>query len=596
MQSSGVLADSIQRSRLKWITEGLFETYWKKPPRAKKGVVHVEDPKNPPKDSMSKLGQVSLTIEPHIFDVTLWVVRDHKAPHPGDHPGQWPRLQYGPPGGVMPAPPPPAQLAKPPAAKPPLAAPSVATTASPSAPQTSQPGTPNMSGAPRQAPADSPAPAPAKPPADPVIVTLAAMAAKDPSMKELMKRVADGDSRQEELQRFQKIIDEIQEEHRRKSMTNTVPADKVFVDGRSIQYFADEVRTISDMLLRAYPGQRSDDLKPPAGSDRLVVLLVKKALDNSATKDMIRRIADKKPNWSDVTDLQKIVEQLVETLTPAQNRAAPGRQVDAIKTNGFANGNHHGSGPPTPSSSSPSGAAPGTQHPGLSVGHPGLRSKGPPPMSQRSDLAHVVLEFTGGNGDRYLFPRFSILEYLPDGQQVLASFLIVRKGSKSDYGGDPALDYYQPVTLRFFCNKPHRHLDALAKVVAPPDEVRRYMEDVMDNMTRAEYVLLAMRLPRAPGTAAAAAALAETKDKDGSEGSAAAANGSASKGTGTQAVTASDGPPKPTSVLWTTSATPAAAAPPSSTAVVPPVSNGRTKEDKYQTFVESISRKTEVAE
>jgi len=33
-------------------------------------------------------------------------------------------------------------------------------------------------------------------------------------------------------------------------------------------------------------------------------------------------------------------------------------------------------------------------------------------------------------------------------------------------------------------------------VVAPAEEVRRYMDDVMDNMTRAEYVLLAMRLPK----------------------------------------------------------------------------------------------------
>ena len=41
-----------------------------------------------------------------------------------------------------------------------------------------------------------------------------------------------------------------------------------------------------------------------------------------------------------------------------------------------------------------------------------------------------------------------------------------------------------------------RYLENLHRVVAPQDEVRRYMDDVMDNMTRAEYVLLAMRLPR----------------------------------------------------------------------------------------------------
>jgi len=79
---------------------------------------------------------------------------------------------------------------------------------------------------------------------------------------------------------------------------------------------------------------------------------------------------------------------------------------------------------------------------------------------------------------------------------VIASFLIVRKGSSADAKSyDPQLDYYQPVTIRIYANQP-RLLDTLAKVVAHPEEVRRYMDDIMDNMTRAEYVLLAMQLPR----------------------------------------------------------------------------------------------------
>jgi len=123
-----------------------------------------------------------------------------------------------------------------------------------------------------------------------------------------------------------------------------------------------------------------------------------------------------------------------------------------------------------------------------------LRSKGPPPSS-KPDISAVVFEFVGGSGDRFLFPKYSILEYLPGGQ-VIASFLIVRKGSSAESKSyDPKLDYYQPITIRLFTHQT-RQLEALAKVVAPPDEVRRYMDDIMDNMTRAEYVLLAMRLPR----------------------------------------------------------------------------------------------------
>ncbi|KAL1844539.1 hypothetical protein VTK73DRAFT_2343 [Phialemonium thermophilum] len=50
---SGVLAESLSRSRNKWISEGIFEKYWSKPSK-RKGAV-IEDPNNPPKESMSKL-------------------------------------------------------------------------------------------------------------------------------------------------------------------------------------------------------------------------------------------------------------------------------------------------------------------------------------------------------------------------------------------------------------------------------------------------------------------------------------------------------------------------------------------------------------
>jgi hypothetical protein len=139
-----------------------------------------------------------------------------------------------------------------------------------------------------------------------------------------------------------------------------------------------------------------------------------------------------------------------------------------------------------------------------------LRSKGPVPS--KPDISGVVFEFAGGSGDRFLFPKFSILEYLPGGQ-VIASFLIVRKGSSSDSPRyDPKMDYYQPITIRLIAGG--RQLDALQKVVAPPDEVRRYMDDIMDNVTRAEYVLLAMRLPKDNDRSTSEDAPKETTQKD----------------------------------------------------------------------------------
>lgn len=296
-----------------------------------------------------------------------------------------------------------------------------------------------------------------------------------------MKRVAVGQAKDGELAKFQKIIDQLNAEYRQRGGQQGPSADRLLVDGRTVKYFADEVRTILDIVLASNPNQKSSELRPPPRSDPLVVLLVKTALEDQRTKDMIRRIAEGKPGFTDATDLKQILDRLHRDakITPKAPAPAPSPLKQPA-----ANG--------PPASHTKPQAPQGNQQQGSQQA---IRSKAPT-HSNRPDISAVVLDF--GSGDRYLFPRFSILEFLPtqSGQQVVASFLIVRKGSTSEYGGDPALDYYQPVTIRLQTTT-GRHLENLARVVAPQDEVRRYMDDVMDNMTRAEYVLLAMRLPRA---------------------------------------------------------------------------------------------------
>jgi hypothetical protein len=202
----------------------------------------------------------------------------------------------------------------------------------------------------------------------------------------------------------------------------------------------------------------------------------------------------------------------------------------------------------------------------------------------------VVFEFTSpltpygsstsghaGSGDRYLFPEYSILEWIPSENTVLASFLVVRKvdptapfpieaasetgnnrgkgkSKKSDKKGKgadketngsitqaplsstdtpqkpdaatpqdnnntdtkpepgtPAADststpttaandanlkeYWQPITFRIHASNP-KILEPLSRVVKPADEVRKYMNEVMDRAERAPDGFLALRLPR----------------------------------------------------------------------------------------------------
>ena len=645
---SGVLAESLVRSRHKWIQEGLFEKYWTKPHK-RKGVVN-EDPKNPPKDSMAKVGTVTITIEPHIVEATMYVVKDPKSrekaqvqkPQPQPQHQSRPIIQYGPPNGSMPppqtpasstaspappeptasqaraaspaltqgqqprapsngpekkmpvnstpfAPPPTVPAASPSPAQnhppippaisasaaqtppPPIPAPSAsapsasapsasAPSAGPRPPSNPPPGhtvspAPGsgpapaaIAGAPLNRPAPvnpttTPSPGPSRPPTavpgaspapvakpttnDPVIALLAQRASGDAELRDLMKRVAVGQAKQHELNHFQSIINQLSAEYKRSGGQQGPSADRLLVDGRTVKYFADEVCAILDIVLASNPNQRAADLRPPPRSDPLVVLVVKTALEDQRTKDMCRRISTGKPGFTDATDLKEILDRLHRDsrITPpsavgaSQARHATPASAPNRPTNGHLQ--------------APGGA--GASHPNPQA----LRSKGPPPVS-KPDISAVVFDF--GTGDRYLFPKFSILEYLPtnSGQQVVASFLIVRKGSMSEYGGDPALDYYQPVTMRLYTHT-GRHLENLARVVAPQDEVRRYMDDVMDNMTRAEYILLAMRLPRGPKDEGDS-----TGGKDADESKTSRSTPNVEKGTELPA------PVSKPSVLWTT--------------------------------------------
>ena len=123
-----------------------------------------------------------------------------------------------------------------------------------------------------------------------------------------------------------------------------------------------------------------------------------------------------------------------------------------------------------------------------------LKAKGM--VSPRQDMCAIVFEFTAGTGDRYLLPRYSILEYLPGNTQALMSFLVTRKGNTAASGKyKDTLEYYQPVTIRFSAQSA-RILEPLSRVVAPVEEVQRHMSDIMKKMTAAEEVYLVTQLPQ----------------------------------------------------------------------------------------------------
>ncbi|KAF2230313.1 hypothetical protein EV356DRAFT_536467 [Viridothelium virens] len=540
---SGVLAESLKRSRNKWLSEGIFERYWTKPSKSK----NIAAPENNPDvKSMQMVGQCRLTIEPHLFDARLFIVKDPnsaKQPYKQSFPPHRPVMQYGPPNGVVVTPPlsyyghqntvasrqsmyqqhssqhshssqqraspatdhqsrtlPPPHtspnLQSPHTPQPPqnqlpshpssqanvdhhtMGAPTAnGTSSSPDqAGQNSTKAPPNLNGTTKQSTLEDESVAnSSEPKPDPVIHMLAKKASSDPQLTSLMKTVASGQANEEQLKVFQQHIDEL----------SALLAKQKAEDNKTT------TSTAASPSIGAGAGQ---GVVPPEDGTR---------------------------------------ESSIPNGTPKPNAT---------------NSPYH---PSAPIPLQP-------HHPTSSPAQPQAYYQSNPPLSKAKLIASprgaeardIAIEFER-NSDRFLFPRHSILEYVPDCNVVIASFLIVRRGSSASTGHpngkgkshasqkgkvetqsedhsndvpshpkradsktsvktepkadedlevdppiyDPALDYYQPVTVRFSADD-SKVLSVLRQAVAPPDEVRRYMNDIMDKMTRAEYVYLAMRLPK----------------------------------------------------------------------------------------------------
>ncbi|KAI9682048.1 MAG: hypothetical protein M1817_000102 [Caeruleum heppii] len=425
-QESGVIAASLQRSKSKWLTVGFFERYWTKPTKKK----NQTEIKNPAKDSMVRLGSCNLIIQPHVFEVTLFGVRESPSSSmsgSAGHFAQRPIIQYGPPptvgsplaqgSGNWPPPAPHSQSSSPFVPEP---------TPQPALHHQPQSAPHSSSSVSHGGPADSSPSHASKPSPDPVIQMLATRAAADHHLKSLMRVVASGKATPDQLKTFQGHIDEL------------------------------------TAVLQA----QTKPVRPLAPSPAPVV-------------------ASQPPTDGSGSHSKN------QTPIPINASLAPASRAGSFSAT------------PSPNpyaTMKPSG--PNLKHENTTYGQPSpfaqqplLRAKAPSAAS-RSDITAVVFEFAAAPGDRFLFPKYSILEYLPGGIQVIASFIVVQKGSNSESGAyDPKLDYYQPVTMRLTAANA-RVLEPLARAVAPPDDVRKYMNEIMDHVTCAEHVYLAMRLPR----------------------------------------------------------------------------------------------------
>ncbi|TID13392.1 hypothetical protein E2P81_ATG11614 [Venturia nashicola] len=230
---SGVLLASFTRSRQIWTHGTLLEKFWSKTkaPSAKKIKEMTEEEKAAHKaakgPAMSKIGSATITIEPHAFEVTLFVVKDTT---PGIKQGQLPperqfQQYHAPQPSLAPAYRPPQQQYHPPTlahtvqyqtpSQPPRPVPAPPVRPPQNVPSAPAPAAPRSQGSnaiPSPAPAPVAAPPKPNPGPDPVIKALAARAATDPELKKVMKVVAQGNASSSELEYFQQHIKELTEQ------------------------------------------------------------------------------------------------------------------------------------------------------------------------------------------------------------------------------------------------------------------------------------------------------------------------------------------------------------------------------------------------
>ncbi|KAI9652366.1 MAG: hypothetical protein M1831_006844 [Alyxoria varia] len=459
IEESGNLEESLERTRQRWVHGGVLEKYWTKPSKAKN---RPDNPGNPPKESMQKLGPATLVVKPLSFEVMLYGIVDLSQRHMGSGNVQnRPIIQYNAPtqpqaGSSLKNPPTtqspaisahqPAQTAPAPTPNPapapapasaptttaapapvpastpaPIAAPAVTPQSGANLNYNAQRGPPAQASTPQQSssnnggfynPSSAPPPQPPqqapppppvqnpKQPQDPVIQMLAQRASTNPSLKELMKIVADGNANKEQLAIFQGHIDDISSIWQRQQQASRAPAPPV---------------------------------PPPAPVTP----------------------APQPPRFSGNVQQKKQY--------PASPVPPPPNSKQAPTSKGIA---------------------------------PSTSAKIKPNPPSKPDYAGVAIEFQGNAHDRFWFPKQAIVEFLPEEKLAKASFLLIRRGATAADPShlDPIKTYHQPVTVWLTADDP-KTLKPLSRAVPPPEEVRKNMEDAMSKTSQADFEPLLLQVP-----------------------------------------------------------------------------------------------------
>jgi hypothetical protein len=507
---------SINRSRLRWVHEVIFEKYWSKAPNKKKkdGPEEKRDPRPP----MTRVGTCKIMVEPHVFDASIYVVRE-QTPHVPQPQGERQFVQYGPAGtsstytpqyhqsghaqlspfqrtpqygGAQVLPKSVTPLSKP-GTPVPTTQPSTGTaayqTTVPKATPASQPATPATNSAP-------------KPPFKASTVT------KPTTTQPIQTPV--------------------------RTPTTTAPAARTFT-------------TTTAQTIPPRPQARPPARPPaPSTSDPVIQMLAQRASADPELKRIMKIVATGSANMEElaffqrhidefqqVVESKKVKEATTTAVVPAQSSPA----VSSIQNRGPASVNTpHAAAtttirPPTTTYQTPNRVP---LPPVTSIHRPLYTNTPPTQMQQKlKPMAppplHVLIEFALNSADRFLFPKHSIVE-LVSRDCMLVSFLVVKKPSqlleldsgevkkyrkkadKAEQAADGKEDeksaesskqpqeeekeVYQPITIRLESPSDPSLFSTIIRHVAPADTVQKRMREIAARCNMAEKKYLALRLPK----------------------------------------------------------------------------------------------------
>lgn len=245
--------------------------------------------------------------------------------------------------------------------------------------------------------------------------------------------------------------------------------------------------------------------EPVANSDPVIQMLAARAATDHDLKSLMKVVAQGNASPEQLKIFQKHIDELNNIIEahndrPTSDEVPPAKPADAtvrppVSESNAASQPRHTVALNAAGQALSTSSVVGIKTEPLSqyYSQPPQPLKARAPVAPQQDASAIVFEFTAGTGDRYSLPKYSILEYLPGNTQVLVSFLITRKGNTAASGKyKDNVEYYQPVTIRLSTHN-SRILEALPKFVAPAEEARKYVTEVMSKMTTAEEVHLVTR-------------------------------------------------------------------------------------------------------